>query len=122
MSIYRTKQHKTALRASLGYMLLADRGSGKSTAILEVIHDDHAGHAALVVLSRDAAQHFRCEYAALYPYDALPHIVPKEDLGLLRGIKAPVYSDEAYLGPYEQALLDFRGGLTSVDSLWMTRR
>jgi hypothetical protein len=112
----RTAELKKSLRNAPGSTFIVPRGCGKSTAIVEIVHEDRAGNASVVVLNQSLASCFEKHYRNQYPDDAIPKVVSIDGWeNRIRGDSRPVYADEARLGGYQNALIDFRGGLTSAE-------
>lgn len=93
ISIEESKQRiKTTLEWWPGIKLPTMRQAGKTTAILEMVHEKHHGDAAYFTFNKDVAEHARKKYADMFPRDK-PLYVGSQLIDL-RGCLLPVYIDE----------------------------
>ena len=86
---------KRDILASPGILLDCKRQVGKTTAILELIHDQHQGRAAYVTFKRDLALMARGTYFRRWPQGESPLFT--SDPEKLRGRLLPIYVDEWWL-------------------------
>ncbi len=88
-------QYKLELRA--GKMISGLRGTGKTTAILEVIHEDYAGDALVGCVTSTLAGLFKHQYHRFYPTDAIPRtFVPRSEDTLYAGLASRLRYDNIF--------------------------
>ena len=100
---------KRDILASPGILLDCKRQVGKTTAILELIHDEHQGRAAYVTFRSELADHAKHQYLKRWPQGELPFFT--SDPEKLRGLLLPIYVDEWWMLFEQQRdrLIDFGG-------------
>ena len=102
---------KRDILASPGILLDCKRQVGKTTAILELIHDQHQGRAAYGTFRSDLALMARGTYFRRWPQGESPLFT--SDPEKLRGWLLPIYVDEWWLMSEQQqdklSAIDFGG-------------
>lgn len=75
-------------------VIIAQRGSGKTTKLLRHIQRKYDGKAIIVVINHEMADCMRILHLSLFGNVQSPHIVPPGDIDRLRGHLLPVHVDE----------------------------
>jgi len=91
-----------AIRKELepGYVVHAERRTGKTTALLAEIHTQLRGRAIIVAHSALMADIIEQRYKSAFPLDVKPIVTgPIRALEVIRGRDLPVYVDEWWLLP-----------------------
>jgi hypothetical protein len=91
---------KTTLRWFPGVLLgLPGRQIGKTSALLEVIHDDHQGRATLYGFNQSAALYAKQMYKDKYPDEPVPNFVSQTEK--VRGRSDHIFADDWWNIPTE---------------------
>lgn len=91
---------KSVLRWFPGLVLGLNRQVGKTSAVLEVIHDDHEGQATVFCMNNEMREHTRRMYKDKYPNEQVPNFVSSTEK--VQGRNDPIFADEWWCIPAEQ--------------------
>jgi hypothetical protein len=90
---------KQTLRWFPGIVLGLKRRVGKTSALLEVIHDDHKGEATVYCTNRSMEMYSRNFYKEKYPKERVPNFASQ--VSRVRGQSDPIFADEWWYIPTE---------------------
>ena len=77
-----------------GYVVHAERRTGKTTALMHAIHKRHTGAAIVVCPSKQQAEMFASAYCDYVAHGARPVCLGPMELNALKGTDLPLYVDE----------------------------
>lgn len=87
---------KRALRD--GIVVLRERQSGKTTALLEFVHEHDPGNVNVIVCDLNTAHFMKCRYKETYPNDPQPSFISVQNVSDtdVRGTKRNWVTDEVW--------------------------
>lgn len=98
MFVQNKDEAKAALRA--GKIVYGDRQIGKTTALIEVIHEDYSGDVIVTTPNALIGELFAARYGEMFPDDKQPRIENSRNAG--RGSSQPLYADCYAMFPEER--------------------
>lgn len=110
---------KRLLKEHPGLMIHSERRTGKSTALMQHIREQHSGIAAVVCPSALNAEQFLLRYEQMYPMEKYPVVIGPTRIHDLQGRSLPIFVDE-WPSLSERAKADLRaegvrGGVGTIE-------
>lgn len=103
------------------YVVHAERRSGKTGALLNVIHDKYYGSAIYISHNYNISDINKRRYIKQYPEDAIPLFTSASNLHVLRGQDRAIFCDEWFLFKEEHkkelAKIGFQGAVGTLPNL-----
>ena len=85
---------KRLLKEHPGLMIHSERRTGKTTALIQHIREQHAGAVAVVCPNGRQAEEFRYRYREMYPMEVAPFVLGPTEIHDLDGRNLTIYADE----------------------------
>jgi hypothetical protein len=95
----RVERIKTTMRWFPGLVLGLGRQVGKTSALLEMIHDDHNGQGTVYAMNQSMALYAKQMYKDKYPDEPVPNFVSQTEK--VRGRSDPIFVDDWWNIPTE---------------------